>query len=282
MSLRRNMSPSPASQETRVRVVAGVALAALTVTLVYASVASTILLLTAAAVVMAWEWQGIVRPDGGRWGLGLHVGIVLAVGSAVFLGSHDVALGLVLLGTFGVLLAARPGHLEGWRAVGVLYTALPLIALAWLRADPEFGILAVLFVVFCVAATDTGAYFSGRALGGPKFAPRISPNKTWSGFLGGVGLAGLAAWGVAWGGDLPVPGWLAAFGVALGAISQMGDLFESFVKRKFGVKDASQIIPGHGGVMDRVDGLIFAALFAAFIALLRNPDLPGAGVLVWG
>ena len=174
----------------------------------------------------------------------------------------------------GAGLVLMPNH---WRlAAGVPYAGLGAVALVWLRADPVAGRGNVIFLVLAVWASDIGAYAAGRLLGGPKLAPLISPGKTWSGAAGGLVaamLVGLAA------GQVIAPGAAvrAAFLAALiGAASQGGDLLESALKRGFGVKDSGQLIPGHGGLMDRLDGLLAAAPVAAGLALLI-----GRGTTLW-
>ena len=128
--------------------------------------------------------------------------------------------------------------------------------------------------------TDTASYIAGRLIGGAKLAPSISPRKTWSGFI--VGALTPALVGVAFAAALKSSSaiWLALVSVALALACQMGDLVESWVKRRFGAKDMSQLIPGHGGLLDRIDGLLFAAVLAALIAL-RDPANPGRGLLIW-
>ena len=150
-----------------------------------------------------------------------------------------------------------------------------------LRADAQHGALAVLWLLAVVWSTDIAAYFCGRLIGGPKLWPSVSPNKTWSGSIGGAlfgTIAGLVTLHLA---GVPL-GWPAA-PVALMAsiVSQGGDLFESSMKRRFGVKDSGHLIPGHGGLMDRLDGFIAAAAFALVVGLLRDPATPAAGLLVW-
>ncbi len=154
-----------------------------------------------------------------------------------------------------------------WRNAGAVYIALAIYSLFWLRVDPEWGQLTLIWLMVVVWATDIGGYVFGRALGGPKLAPSISPNKTWSGFFGGVALAIGGSFGV-----LSAFGLEGGFGVSvlaavLAAISQGGDLLESAMKRRFGVKDSGNIIPGHGGLLDRVDGLMAAAMALALINL---------------
>jgi phosphatidate cytidylyltransferase len=161
-------------------------------------------------------------------------------------------------------IAARIRGATQWEASGVAYAALSGFSLAYLRDDNHSGLIAILFLFAVVWATDIAAYFVGRAVGGPKLAPSISPGKTQSGALGGaVGgvVAGLLLAIAAGAGNLVQLGLVA---LALSIVSQIGDLFESWVKRRHGCKDSSNLIPGHGGVMDRVDGLV-AAAFALYV-----------------
>lgn len=157
-----------------------------------------------------------------------------------------------------------------WLAGGLLYIAVPCWALLYLRADPAAGAETLFWLLAVVWAADTGAYVSGRWIGGPKMSPVISPKKTWSGLIGGVMAAGVvgAVSAILFGkqGFLALSGWSAV----IGGVSQAGDLAESWVKRHFGVKDTSGIIPGHGGLFDRVDGLLAAAMAVAAITLAGN------------
>ncbi|HZV20948.1 MAG TPA: phosphatidate cytidylyltransferase, partial [Hyphomicrobiales bacterium] len=157
----------------------------------------------------------------------------------------------------------------------------PAIALIAIRQDPDYGFQAILFLFIVVWTADTAAFFTGRLLQGPKLAPSISPNKTWSGLIGGTLAAGAA--GVAFGAwlghtSLPILGGIS---VMLALIAQVGDLGESFIKRFFGVKNTSGLIPGHGGVLDRLDGLVFAAMGAGLVAIVTNPLKPGGALLIW-
>ena len=161
------------------------------------------------------------------------------------------------------------------------YLVLPLVALIWLRNDPELGRAAIFWLLATVWAIDICAYFSGRFIGGPKLAPSISPKKTWAGLVGGM--AGAAAIGVItslWIGA-GSPALLALIGIGMTVLEQAGDFFESALKRRAGVKDSGTLIPGHGGILDRVDGLVAVAAGAALLALLHNATHPGAGVLIW-
>ena len=151
-----------------------------------------------------------------------------------------------------------------WMIVGAVYIALPCGILIWLRQDQQAGMITILWLFLLVWSADTGAYLSGRAIGGPKLAPRISPNKTWAGFIGGVTLAGVVSgiFGHIWEGDIIT---LFLWGGVIAIASQAGDLLESAAKRHFDVKDSSSLIPGHGGVLDRVDALITASIAAALL-----------------
>jgi phosphatidate cytidylyltransferase len=169
-----------------------------------------------------------------------------------------------------------------WLPAGILYAGLTAIALAEIRDDNLVGFVVMLFVFATVWATDIFAYFIGRALGGPKLAPRISPGKTWSGAIGGAVTAVIAGTGVAWS-FFPGTGLrVVCVALLLSVCSQAGDLFESFVKRRFGVKDSSHLIPGHGGVMDRVDGLIFACFAAFLLAIVLSLATDGETVSLGG
>jgi len=163
-----------------------------------------------------------------------------------------------------------------WFGLGFIYVAIPCAAIMWLRSDPTVGLQQIGWIVALVIAADTGAYIAGRSIGGPKLAPRISPNKTWAGLGGAVASAAIVGSVTAALLGQPSPWPLAALSAGLAIIEQAGDLAESAFKRHFGVKDASNIIPGHGGALDRVDGLIAVAATVAAINLWL-----GSSVLTW-
>jgi phosphatidate cytidylyltransferase len=167
-------------------------------------------------------------------------------------------------------------------ALGVPYVGLAAIALIYLRLDGVFGFGAVIFLLLVVVTTDTMAFVFGRSIGGAKLWPAVSPNKTWAGFLGGVGSSALvsAAFAPAIAGASSVR--LGVIGLLLAIIAQGGDLGESALKRFLGVKDASSIIPGHGGVMDRMDGIVTVAIAAAIYALFLNATAPATALLIGG
>lgn len=244
------------------RVISGVVMAGIALVAVYGGPAVFAVAVAAAAAVLAWEWTRLC--GGGRFG---WTGAVLAVAvvALVVATSFDSPLiGLLLLAIVAVagdyLVARSSGRVHPrWIAAGTLYIGLPCIALVWLR-EQDAGRVLTLWLLLTVAATDIGAYFTGRLIGGPKLAPRISPNKTWAGLIGGMACAALVGWLLAlYDAPTPAPGWLACFGAIAAVIAQIGDFLESWIKRRFSVKDASSLIPGHGGLFDRLDGMMAAA-----------------------
>lgn len=259
------------------RVLSGTVLVALALgTAVLGGVAFALFWLLA-AVAIVWEWQRLIGP-------GDLLGRVLAGGLSLLGATLLAAAGLtawavpaVAIGMAGAALAG-PAR-RGMAAAGVLYAgALPL-AVVGLRAS-EAGLAALFWLFAVVWGTDVMAYFGGRLIGGPKLWPRLSPSKTWSGFLVGVTSGGALGLAVAPAGTRPVALFLV--GVAAGVVAQAGDFLESGLKRRYGVKDASRLIPGHGGVMDRLDGFITASVFAFGIGAARaGLDAAGAGLLKW-
>jgi len=168
------------------------------------------------------------------------------------------------------------GGAAGWLALGALWLAVPCILLLWLSRPDGIGPRTVLWIFAVVWATDIGAYAVGRQLGGPRLAPRWSPRKTWAGLIGGAGCAALAGWATArlLGASSVLPLVLVSAGLAI--VGQFGDLAESVAKRRFGVKDSSGLIPGHGGLLDRLDGLLAVIPAVALLTLIG-----GGSVLTW-
>ena len=253
----------------RTRIVVGAFLAVVALAEVALGGWSFDLLVTLAVMLLFREWAVMHAVPRTLWMPALAV-LALA-GLAAARGEPLVALLLLAAGLLlflGLALAGRqPG--KRWLSTGLLYAGLPAVALIWLRDRPD-GFALVVWTLAIVWATDILAYFSGRAIGGPKLAPAISPNKTWAGLLGGVTAAGLASagLGMAFGWTTP-PLFLALAGVGLGGVAQVGDLFESWLKRRAGVKDSGGLLPGHGGVMDRLDGLVPVACLVALGVALR-------------
>ncbi|MFG1344702.1 phosphatidate cytidylyltransferase [Xanthobacter autotrophicus DSM 431] len=232
-----------------------------------------------AGFAILFEWANLARLEQrpAYFALG---GLAIAGGGALtVLGMPSFAFSLVLLLAAGSSLAVPRQSL--WAISGVLIAASAALPVVGLRGDVPLGLIAVLFLCAVVWATDIFAYFTGRALGGPKLWPRVSPNKTWSGAIGGT-LAGIIA-GVGVGAFAALPSLVPLAGLALllSIVSQAGDLAESAVKRRAGVKDASRLIPGHGGLLDRLDGFAAASLVAAGVVFLRGAAEPAAGLLLW-
>jgi phosphatidate cytidylyltransferase len=259
----------------RLRVLSAATLAPLPVAAIWFGWPWLPLLTVAAAAVMAWEWARLCRRGSfGQTGIVL-VGVVLGPVVAAALAWPVLALGTALLGSGFVFWAARKEcDLEPQLiAFGALWVALPCICLLWLARDGAAGRATLLWILAVVWATDIGAYAVGRTLGGPRLAPRWSPRKTWAGLAGGMLCAGLTGWATAfWLGISPaVP--LVLVSAALAIVGQFGDLAESLAKRRFGVKDSSGLIPGHGGLLDRLDGLLAIVPVVALLTLIGGRDI---------
>ena len=194
-------------------------------------------------------------------------------------GGLEASLVVLALGLCGAVLLSPDRR--GWVAAGFFYAAAAEMASVLVRFDQTYGFEALVLILLVVWLTDIGGYFAGRGIGGPKLWPRISPKKTWAGAVGGFAASLAVAGGFAAFG-LGRTGVMLALGAVLSIASQLGDLFESAVKRRFGVKDSSHLIPGHGGLMDRLDGLVAAIVAAAIFGLLRGGiDGVGRGIMVW-
>jgi phosphatidate cytidylyltransferase len=244
-------------------------------------------LLMAAAGLMAKEWVDIcfsraggsgpwtARPDPAAV---VFIGAVTLAAIAATLDRYAAAFFITVAGLVAV------GALAGTRlkgdgivlALGLPYIVAPVAAAAWIADDPDLGARALFWVLATVWATDIGAYFAGRLIGGPRLAPKISPAKTWSGLFGGLaaaalvtGVAGIAGW-------VPFSAGFLALGIGLSLVAQLGDLIESKFKRHFAVKDSGALIPGHGGVLDRLDSLLTALPFFAAVELSI-----GNGATLW-
>lgn len=238
----------------------------------------------ACGAAAAAEWTRMATRRSGRPGVWmLYLASALAACAATAVGSAGLGLlALVSLGGAGIvyLLARFSGHEPAHMALGALYVSFPFGAFVWIREAVPDG-QAVLFGVLAIVwASDIAAYFAGRGFGGPRLAPRESPNKTWTGAIGAVVCSGLVGLTIAQITGADAFHWLAT-GVILSVIAQSGDLLESRFKRMFEVKDSSGLVPGHGGVLDRLDALM-AAVTAAAMVLWLAPELapgisPGAG-----
>lgn len=266
--------PHPRRELTE-RIVSGLLLAAIVVADAIAGGWSFSTLVAVFAVLMAIEWSRLAARRHGRPDLVPYIAIptaAAAVGAILLakLVAGWVGLAALVVIALGLWGAARlAGWPAWWFGVGVCYVGVGPAMLVWMRNATENGLVFVLFLFAVVWAADTFAYFTGRAVGGPKLAPRWSPGKTWAGFSGGVAGAALVGVVMAWAFALPFLAGAALLGAALGMVAQLGDLFESWVKRRAGTKDSGSLIPGHGGVLDRLDGLLFATPAFALFALLH-------------
>ena len=215
-------------------------------------------------------------------------GVALAIsGLCLAAGRIDASVAVLAFGCAAVAWFSPAQRL--WAVAGFFYASAAEVASVLVRLDQVWGFVALILILLVVWVTDIGGYFAGRGIGGPKLWPRVSPKKTWAGAVGGfaaslVVAAGFVAVGFA---KVEPPltlkiGPILLVGAVLSIVSQLGDLFESAVKRRFGVKDSSHLIPGHGGLMDRLDGFVAAVVVAAIFGLLRGGvDGVGRSLMVW-
>jgi phosphatidate cytidylyltransferase len=225
---------------------------------------------------MAWEWARLTHvPTAGPTGIAMVLSAAGSVVIATLVGANAGA----LCGTLGIVLLGlywRDRSPALWIWGGLLWIVIPSIGLLYLR-DPRHGGWETMFwLCFVVWATDIGAFVVGKLVGGPRLAPRISPQKTWAGFFGGMAAAGIVGWlASSWaiGGNGLT---MAVVSAALAIVGQMGDMAESYAKRRFGAKDSSNLIPGHGGLLDRLDGMIAVVALVGLITLVT-----GGSIVTW-
>ncbi|OCJ67789.1 phosphatidate cytidylyltransferase [Agrobacterium tumefaciens] len=269
------------SRELRLRIISAIVMAAVILAATWYGGILFRIVAGLLAILIYYEWATITRMSetnstGNAWG---WFAVAVIAGNTIF---GEPSLDLPLLSGFTLTAGLFP-VLRGrnwWLVGGIVYAGLSGISLAAIRGDELTGFVAILFIFAVVWSTDILAYFVGRAIGGPKLAPSISPGKTWSGAIGGAvaALIGGGAVSLAYHGRISL--LLLGLALILSVFSQIGDLFESFVKRRFQVKDSSHLIPGHGGFMDRVDGLVFACFtvfLIAFVHAAATGDVPGSG-----
>jgi phosphatidate cytidylyltransferase len=265
--------PSPLT----LRILSALVLAPMAVAAVWFGSPWLPILTAVAAAGMAWEWARLCR--GGRLGM---TGIILilaavAAAAAAAIAGLGPAIAVSAAGAAIVFAVARREREDEpqWFALGLLWIAIPCVLLLWLAQPKEIGPRTVLWMFAVVWATDIGAYIVGRRVGGPRLAPAWSPRKTWAGMIGGAGCAALAGWATArLLGASALPLVLISAGLAI--VEQFGDLAESVAKRRFGVKDTSGLIPGHGGLLDRLDGFLAVVPAVALLTLIG-----GGSVLTW-
>lgn len=282
--MRPKGTPPPASRwpDLRKRALSAALLVPAAILCIWLGAEAWAALMAAAVALLGWEWVRLCGFSTRRLpGLAVPVAVLVAGVLAVD-GAMLAALG-VLAASFAALWGvsaprfrrALPGF---WLGFGVLYIGLAGVSLIHLRGDAAAGLSNVLFLFLVVWSSDIGAYLAGRRFGGPKLAPAISPNKTWSGAAGGLVSAMAVGWLAAY---VMEPAMLPPLRVLLvaailGVLAQVGDLFESWLKRRFHVKDTSSLIPGHGGLLDRLDGVLSAAPAAALLGVLLGP-----GEAIW-
>jgi phosphatidate cytidylyltransferase len=267
------------SRNLMMRVVAALVLAPAVIAIAYVGGWLWTALVTLVAIGLYVEWLTVVGAARQRRVVASGVIALAVAGLCLALGRIEASLAVLVVGLAAVALLSP--ERRRWNAAGFGYAAAAEVASVLVRLDHEWGFAALILVLLVVWVTDIGGYFAGRGIGGPKLWPRVSPKKTWAGAIGGfaaslVVAAGFAAFG------LGKTGPVLLLGAVLSIASQLGDLFESAVKRRFGVKDSSHIIPGHGGLLDRLDGFIAAIVLAAIFGLLRGGvDGVGRGLMVW-
>jgi len=274
------------SRNLLMRVIAAAVLAPSAIAIAYAGGWLWLGLVTLAAIGLYVEWLTIV---GARTPRAMAAGIVTLFGAAVCLEIGRIGAMYVIIALGVIIAALLSPHRRGWAALGGCYAFAALVASVVVRLDQTYGFTALMFILLVVWVTDIGGYFAGRGLGGPKLWPRVSPKKTWAGAVGGFAASLVVAAGFfAFDPNKGDPqlmlkmGPLLLLGAVLSIASQFGDLFESAVKRRFGVKDSSHIIPGHGGLLDRLDGFVAAVVLAAIFGFLRyGADGVGRGLMVW-
>ena len=266
------------SRNLKLRIVSGAVLAAVAFLLAYAGPLPFAVLILLCAVVISWEWGRLVR--GVTFDTGFFVHAIAVTAAIVLAAAGYAALAVAVLVIAAItLIPLYVGRGARLSALGVFYVGLPAVALLWLRSDEPFGFTAVLFVFAVVWSSDTAAYAAGRGIGGPKLWPRVSPNKTWAGLLGALAAGAAAAAVFAALEPEASAVRLILLGVGLAFVAQAGDLAESALKRLFNLKDASDLIPGHGGFMDRMDSIVAAAVAAALLALAIDPHAPARALL---
>ena len=256
------------NNELKLRILSALVLGPIVLAAIFVGSPYLEIVMIVSGIAMAWEWDRMCGDQ--KFGPGgiVACAALFGIGLAVWFNRFDLALIMIgaapLIG-YGVVRLSGKGR-PGWASASVIVIGVPCLAAIWLRSDPEIGLRITIWLVGVIWATDVGGYVVGRTVGGAKLAPRISPGKTWSGLGGAVSLA--AIWGFAWAfwSSAPMPWVICLLGAVTAVVAQCGDLSVSFVKRHFGLKDASNLIPGHGGVLDRFDGLLSTApVIALFV-----------------
>lgn len=271
--------PNGRRQELATRTVVGLALVGFALAILWSGGFAFWLITTIIGIVMLGEWSNLAGADAATVRrMQFTLSVPLAIMCPLAAGPQFFALGLIAAAAVFALVSTKRRVL----ALGIIYTGLPVLALLLIRKQPD-GLLFAIWAMALVWMCDIGAFFVGRAFGGPRLAPMISPNKTWAGFVGGIIAAGAFGAVLHFGWGLPLRLTLAT--PLLAVVAQAGDLYESWLKRQAGVKDSGTILPGHGGLMDRLDGLMPVAPIAAFLVMLPEIRNMASGLLpgwAWG
>lgn len=226
-----------------------------------------VLMVSVAGLLIYFEWSRLTGMNESQPASNFAGWItLLAILISLYFGMTVTVFIVMFVGLVASMLLSQIKYKNIWPAGGVVYAAMPVVALAELRGTSFFGLVAILYIFAVVWATDIFAYFFGRMIGGPKLAPRISPGKTWSGAIFGLTFGTMTGGVVVLLVAMNMSWWAIISACLISIFSQIGDLFESLIKRRFDAKDSSNLIPGHGGFMDRLDGIIFGVIIAFALA----------------
>ncbi len=262
------------------RIVSAVVLVGCALASAYLGGLAFIVLWTLAAAVVMQEWLRLTDVERCLPRTLPQIAGLVLIGILASMGFWWPALPVVIV-MMGVAAVLAREPRRAWDVGGVFYASSLLVSAVAARQSPSLGLAAIAWLFAVVWATDVFAYFAGKIIGGPKLWPRVSPKKTWSGFIGGAAGGVVAGMVTLWVAEVPMSLSVACLSLAIAFASEFGDLFESFMKRHFGVKDTGSIIPGHGGLMDRLDGFIVGAACAAMLGWLRSPGDIARGMLIW-
>ena len=272
------------SEELRLRIISAIVLAIVVLAATWMGGIYFVVLSVVIALLVYYEWTRITQAaqkDREAYWVGWLALVLVGFGVLAEQGMeawNEYLWGVVALLFIYALIRAK----NRWNPAGIVYAGLTGVSLAEIRGDDFTGFIAMIFIFAVVWGTDIAAYFTGRAIGGKKLAPSISPGKTWSGAIGGAVAAMICGSLVVLSYMKNVSGWIIGLALVLSVFSQIGDLFESFMKRRYKVKDSSHLIPGHGGVMDRIDGLVFACSGAFILKMLLSSWNHGVGTFILG